>query len=155
MLVILNDNPALAAELGCGGVHVGAEDPSIKEARRLLGGDGVIGATCKDSRHLAICAAEEGADYVAFGAFFPSQTKPTAVRADLDLLRWWAETTVVPCVAIGGITPARCSGIVASGADFLAVSGAVWNHPLGPGQAVREFHAAIQASDEAQRLEQC
>jgi thiamine-phosphate pyrophosphorylase len=137
---ILNDCPDLAAELGCDGVHVGQEDASYAEARRLLPG-GIVGVTCHDSRHLAMEAAEAGADYVAFGAFFPTQTKEPKTRADIDLLRWWSEMMVVPCVAIGGITVANAPLLVEAGADFLAVSAGVWEHPNGPRDAVRQFNA--------------
>jgi thiamine-phosphate pyrophosphorylase len=137
---ILNDRPDLAAELGCDGAHVGQEDTSYAEARRLLP-SGIVGVTCHDSRHLAMEAAEAGADYVAFGAFFPTQTKEPKTKADIDLLRWWSEVMVVPCVAIGGITIANASPLIAAGADFLAVSAGVWEHSEGPREAVRQFNA--------------
>jgi thiamine-phosphate pyrophosphorylase len=141
---IMNDRPDLAAELDCDGVHVGEEDAPYEEARRLLGPDRIVGVTCGDSRHRALVAAEAGADYVAFGAFFPSGTKvATKYRATRDLLRDWSETTVVPCCAIGGITQYNCEPLVAAGADFLAVIGAVWTHPDGPREAVREFNAVF------------
>src|ERR1700761_4650000 len=137
---ILNDRPDLAAELGCDGVHVGQEDASYAEARRLLP-NGIVGVTCHDSRHLAMEAGEAGADYVAFGAFFPTQTKEPKTKADIELLRWWSEVMVVPCVAIGGITVANARALVSAGADFLAVSAGVWEHPEGPQEAVRQFNA--------------
>lgn len=138
---IMNDRPDLAAELDCDGVHIGEEDASYEEARRLLGPDRIVGVTCGDSRHRALVAAEAGADYVAFGAFFPSATKlGTKYRATPELLHDWSETTVVPCCAIGGITQRNCGKLVEAGADFLAVIGAVWSHPNGPRQAVREFN---------------
>ena len=137
---ILNDRPDLAAELGCDGVHVGQEDASYAQARRLLPG-GIVGVTCHDSRHLAMEAGEAGADYVAFGAFFPTQTKEPKTKADIDLLRWWSEVMVVPCVAIGGITIQNAPILVEAGADFLAVSAGVWEHPDGPADAVRQFNA--------------
>ena len=141
---ILNDRPDLAAELGCDGVHVGQEDASYAEARRLLPG-GIVGVTCHDSRHLAMDAAEAGADYVAFGAFFPTQTKEPKTTADIELLRWWSELMVVPCVAIGGITVQNAPELIAAGADFLAVSAGVWEHPDGPEEAVRQFNALFGA----------
>jgi thiamine-phosphate pyrophosphorylase len=141
---ILNDRPDLAAELGCDGVHIGQEDASYAEARRLLPG-GIVGVTCHDSRHLAMEAAEAGADYVAFGAFFPTQTKEPKTKADIDLLRWWSEMMVVPCVAIGGITVQNAPILVEAGADFLAVSAGVWDHPGGPRDAVRQFNALFGA----------
>jgi thiamine-phosphate pyrophosphorylase len=138
---IINDRPDLAAELDCDGVHVGEEDMPYAEARRLLGPDRIIGVTCGASRDRAIAAAEAGADYVAFGAFFPSPTKKaTKHRADPELLRDWSETTVVPCCAIGGITQQNCGPLVEAGADFLAVISAVWSHAAGARQAVREFN---------------
>ncbi len=137
--VILNDRPDLAAALGCDGVHVGQDDASYAEARRLLGPDRTVGVTCHDSRHLAMEAAEAGADYVAFGAFFPTATKEAKTRADVELIAWWSELMTVPCVAIGGITVENCQPLIAAGADFLAVSGGVWNHEQGAAFAVRRF----------------
>jgi thiamine-phosphate pyrophosphorylase len=137
---IMNDRPDLAAELDCDGVHVGEEDAPYAEARRLLGPDHIVGVTCGASRHRAIAAAEAGADYVAFGAFFPSMTKAAKHHADPELLRDWSETTVVPCCAIGGITQENCGPLVEAGADFLAVIGAIWSYPKGPRAAVAEFN---------------
>lgn len=138
---ILNDRPDLAAELGCDGVHIGQEDASYAEARRIVGPGAIVGVTCHDSRHLAMEAAEAGADYVAFGAFFPTTTKEPKTKADIELLRWWGETMLVPCVAIGGITVANAPALVEAGADFLAVSAGVWDHADGPEEAVRAFNA--------------
>jgi len=137
---LLNDRPDLAAELGCDGVHVGQEDTPYAEARRLLP-KGIVGVTAHDSRHLAMEAAEAGADYVAFGAFFPTATKQPKASADIGLLRWWAEMMVVPVVAIGGITVANAPALIEAGADFLAVAGGVWDHADGPQAAVRAFNA--------------
>jgi thiamine-phosphate pyrophosphorylase len=137
---ILNDRPDLAAELGCDGAHVGQEDASYDQARAALP-NGIVGVTCHDSRHLAMEAAEAGADYVAFGAFFPTRTKEPRTQADIELLRWWGEMMVVPCVAIGGITVQNAPALVAAGADFLAVSAGVWEHCDGPREAVRQFNA--------------
>jgi thiamine-phosphate pyrophosphorylase len=137
---IMNDRPDLAAELDCDGVHVGEEDMPYAEARRLLGPDRIVGVTCGASRDRAITAAEAGADYVAFGAFFPSATKAAKHHANPELLRDWSETTVVPCCAIGGITQRNCEPLVDAGADFLAVISAIWSHPKGPRTAVREFN---------------
>ena len=139
---ILNDRPDLAAELGCDGVHVGQEDASYADARRLLGNDAIVGVTCHDSRHLALEAADAGADYVAFGAFFDTGTKSPKSRAGRDILNWWSDITEVPCVAIGGITTDNCGSLIEAGADFLAVSAGVWAHPDGPGAAVRAFNTA-------------
>lgn len=143
---LMNDRADLAKATGCDGVHLGQEDTGYAEARRLLGPAAIIGVTCHDSRHLAIEAAEAGADYVAFGAFFPTQTKAAKGAADIELLRWWSEIMTVPCVAIGGITPANCASLVEAGADFLAVVSAIWDHPQGAGVAVREFARVIAAS---------
>jgi len=137
---ILNDRPDLAAELGCDGVHVGQEDASYVEARAAMGPSRVVGVTCHNSRHLAIEAAETGADYVAFGAFFPTTTKEPKTQADLELLNWWSDLMVVPCVAIGGITVANAPALVEAGADFLAVSAGVWEYPDGPKAAVKAFN---------------
>lgn len=145
---ILNDRPDLAAAAGCDGVHIGQEDASYDDARRAVGADGVVGVTCHNSRHLAIEAAEKGADYVAFGAFFPTGTKEPKTRADVDLIAWCAEVLLVPCVAIGGITPANCAPLVRAGADFLAVVSAVWDHADGPAAAVKEFNEAIKKTKE-------
>ncbi|MSO84963.1 MAG: thiamine phosphate synthase [Rhodospirillales bacterium] len=143
---ILNDRPDLAAATGCHGVHIGQEDAPYADARQAMGPDGVVGVTCHDSRDLAIAAAEQGADYVAFGAFFPTGTKTPKTRAGFDLIEWWAEITVVPCVAIGGITPENCAPLVKAGADFIAAVSAVWDHAQGPAAAVKAFNAAIKAS---------
>ena len=143
---LMNDRADLALACGCDGVHVGQDDTPYDEARRLLGPDRIVGVTCHASRHLAVEAAGKGADYVAFGAFFPTQTKIAKGAADPELLRWWSTATTVPCVAIGGITPANCGALVTAGADFLAVVAAVWNHPQGPGAAVKAFNEAIVAA---------
>ena len=141
--VILNDRPDLAERAGCDGVHIGQSDASVAEARRVMGPDAMIGATCHDSRELAMDAAEAGADYVAFGAFFPTDTKATAHRPDPEILSIWQETVEIPCVAIGGITAATAGDLARAGADFIAVSAAVWSHPQGPAQAVREFNEVL------------
>jgi thiamine-phosphate pyrophosphorylase len=148
---IMNDRPDLAAALDCDGVHVGEEDMPYAEARRLLGPDRIIGVTCGASRDRALTAAEAGADYVAFGAFFPSMTKGAKYRARPELLRDWSETTIVPCCAIGGITQQNCGPLVEAGADFLAVIGAIWSHPQGPRAAVREFNAVFARHGRAHR----
>jgi thiamine-phosphate pyrophosphorylase len=141
---IMNDRPDLAAELDCDGVHVGEEDAPYAEARRLLGPERIVGVTCGDSRDRAIVAADAGADYVAFGAFFPSMTKAGAkFRATPEVLRDWSETTIVPCCAIGGISQENCPPLVEAGADFLAVIGAIWSYPEGPRAAVRDFNAVF------------
>lgn len=138
---LLNDRADLAAACRCDGVHIGQRDIAYAEARRLLGADAMIGVTCHNSRHLAIVAAEEGADYVAFGAFYDTATKDPPSRATPEILRWWSEIMTVPCVAIGGITVDNCPPLIEAGADFLAVTSGVWDHPQGPAAAVRAFAA--------------
>ena len=142
--LILNDRPDLARDTGCDGVHVGQEDTSVAEARRIMGPDAMVGATCHDSRHLAMDAAEAGADYVAFGAFFPTDTKATTHRPEPEILSIWQETMETPCVAIGGITVETAGALARAGADFVAVSGGVWSHPDGPAAAVRAFNQALE-----------
>jgi len=146
---LLNDRPDLAAATGCDGVHIGQQDASYDEARRLVGPERTVGVTCHASRDLSIDAAEAGADYVAFGAFYPTITKVSAHTthpADPEILSWWSEIMTVPSVAIGGITPENCAKLIEAGADFLAVVSAVWNHPDGPGAAVNAFARAIDAA---------
>ena len=149
--LILNDDPHLAARLGCDGVHVGQSDASVAEARRIMGAGAMIGATCHDSRHLAMEASEAGADYVAFGAFFPTSTKAAPALAELELLTIWQETMQTPCVAIGGITPDNAETIALAGADFAAVSAGAWAWPDGPAAAVSALNAALASGAAAQR----
>jgi thiamine-phosphate pyrophosphorylase len=144
--VLLNDRPDLAARSGCDGVHVGQGDASLAEARAAMGRNAMIGVTCHDSRELAMDAAEGGADYVAFGAFFPTTTKETVHRPDPEILTIWQETVEVPCVAIGGVTAANAAGLARAGADFVAVSSAVWDHPEGPAAAVRELTEVLAST---------
>ncbi|MEQ1549669.1 thiamine phosphate synthase [Sphingorhabdus sp.] len=140
---IVNDSIALAKRIKADGVHLGQEDGDPAEAREELGRDAQIGVTCHNSRHLAMEAAEGGADYVAFGAFFPTTTKEVKHHADLETLEMWSQFTEVPCVAIGGITLDNAKAVVDAGADFIAVSGAVWNHSEGPAAAVKAFNALL------------
>jgi len=142
---LLNDRPDLAVKHGCDGAHVGQDDMPAKAARKILG-ELTLGVTCHGSRHLAMQAGEDGADYVAFGAFFPTTTKTPPAMADLEVLRWWGQVMELPCVAIGGITATNCAPLVQAGADFLAVVSAVWNHPDGAASGVR---AMVKAIDEA------
>ena len=143
--VILNDRPDLALELGCDGVHIGQQDTPYAEARRLLGPERIVGVTCHDSLHLAMEAAEAGADYVAFGAFFPTTTKMASSHADPELLTGWQQAMQAPCVAIGGITAHNARGLAAAGAAFLAVASGVWSWPEGPRAAVAALHAEMAA----------
>ncbi len=143
---ILNDRPDLAAATGCDGVHIGQEDGGYDEARRTLGPDRIVGVTCHNSPHLAMLAAEAGADYVAFGAFFAGRTKEQPKTwATPELIAWWSELMTVPCVAIGGITADNCRPLVEAGADFLAVAGGVWDHPEGPAAAIKAFNEVFRA----------
>ena len=138
---LLNDRPDLAREMGCDGVHIGQNDTRYDDARRLVGPDRIVGVTCHNSRHLAMEAGEAGADYVAFGAFFPTTTKAVQFYAEAELLTWWSDLIEIPCVAIGGITLANCETLVAAGADFLAVASAVWEHTEGSAAAVKAFNS--------------
>ena len=142
---LLNDNATLADKLGCDGAHLGQGDGDHTAARRVLDGR-ILGITCHASRHLAMEAGESGADYVAFGAFFPTESKETIHRAAPEILAWWREMFEIPSVAIGGITAENCAPLVQAGADFLAVIGAVWNHPAGPAEGIRAMNAAIEAA---------
>jgi thiamine-phosphate pyrophosphorylase len=140
---LLNDRADLAKKAGADGVHLGQGDGSIKEARALMGAEAQIGRTCHDSRHLAMEAGEEGADYVAFGAFYDTTTKPSHYRPAPEILTWWTTISQLPCVAIGGIFPDNAAPLVAAGADFIAVVRAVWDHPDGPGAGVAAFGAVL------------
>lgn len=141
---IVNDRPDLAKKLGADGVHVGQEDAPCAEARALLGPDRIVGVTCHNSRHLAMEAAEAGADYVAFGAFYPTATKEAKTRAEPEILTWWQDIMEAPCVAIGGITVDNAPALIEAGADFLAVAGGVWDHPKGPQAAVAAFNKLFE-----------
>jgi thiamine-phosphate pyrophosphorylase len=141
--VILNDCPDLAARLGCDGVHIGQDDATLAEARRIVGPDRMVGVTCHNSLHLAMEAAEGGADYVAFGSFFPTVTKDAPTRCDPKILTGWQADMLVPCVAIGGITVDTARQIAAAGADFIAVSAGIWSFGDGPAAAVKAFNAEI------------
>jgi thiamine-phosphate pyrophosphorylase len=141
---ILNDRMDLAKASGADGVHLGQGDGDPREARALLGPGAQIGVTCHDSRHLAMEAGEAGADYVAFGAFFPTPTKEATHRPDPSILSWWSRLFELPCVAIGGVTPANGGDLVEAGADFLAVCSAVWGHPEGPAAAVAAFQRVLE-----------
>lgn len=143
---LLNDRADLVRESGSDGVHVGQEDMPARQARALIGPDATLGVTCKGSRDLAMQAGEDGADYVAFGAFFPSGTKDVTRFIDPEILHWWSDLMELPCCAIGGITAANCAPLVRAGADFLAVVGAIWNHPEGPAAGVRALNQAIAAA---------
>jgi thiamine-phosphate pyrophosphorylase len=140
---IVNDDMALAKRIGADGVHLGQGDGDPRDARALLGPSAQIGVTCHDSRHLAMEAGEAGADYVAFGAFYPSTTKVGHHHPDPAILGWWSTLFEIPSVAIGGITPDNGRPLVEAGADFLAVCGSVWGYPEGPAAAVRAFQDVL------------
>jgi len=142
--VILNDRPDLVDEIGADGVHIGQSDMDYLSSRELLGGDAIIGVTCHNSKQLAFDAASAGADYVAFGAFFETQTKDAKTRADLEILTWWQHAMETPVVAIGGITPDNAKAVISAGADFIAVSSGVWDWPDGPAKSVRLLSSLCQ-----------
>jgi thiamine-phosphate pyrophosphorylase len=146
---ILNDAVHLVAQVGADGVHLGQEDMNVREARKQLGEQAIIGISCHDSQHLAMEAGDGGADYVAFGAFYPTTSKSAEKLAqygtpDTEIVEWWSTYTTIPCVAIGGMTPENCAPLVTAGADFVAVINAVWGHPQSPAEAVKAFNAAIK-----------
>ncbi len=145
---LMNDDPELAKASGCDGVHIGQEDASYEDARNLLGDEAIVGVTCHDSRHLAMEAAEKGADYVAFGAFFPTNTKDAKARPEPEILQAWSMMTNVQSVAIGGITQDNCGVLVEAGANFLAVVAAIWDYTAGPAAAVKAFNEAIAAASQ-------
>ncbi len=144
--LFINDSPQLARALQVDGVHLGMNDMDIAEARDLIGPDMIIGATCKDSKHQAMIAGEAGADYVAFGAFYPTSTKADTTPADPEILTWCQMFLTLPCVAIGGVTVTNAAPLLAAGADFLAVSSGVWDYHDGPAAAVAMFNRLIDES---------
>jgi thiamine-phosphate pyrophosphorylase len=152
--LVLNDRVDLVRKTGADGVHLGQDDTPMRDARAELGEDAIIGVSCHDSGHMAMEAGEAGADYVAFGAFYPTQSKSAEKLAkygtpDAQLLQWWTTYTTVPCIAIGGMTPQNCGPLVTAGADFIAAITAVWSHPRGAGEAVKEFNQAIKKATKA------
>jgi len=146
---IVNDSVGLAKRLDADGVHLGQSDGDPREARSILGPSKQIGITCHASRHLAMEAGEAGADYVAFGAFYPTTTKPSEHRPELAILSWWAALFEIPCVAIGGITPDNAPPLVAAGADFIAVCNAVWGSD-DPAASVRRFDEVLRGKPASQ-----
>lgn len=140
---IINDRADIARKVNADGVHIGQEDITYQEARDIVGDNQIIGVTCKDSKHLSMTAGEQGADYVAFGSFFPTATKITTSTAKPEILTWWQDLFEIPCVAIGGITIDNADTIVEAGADFIAVCAGVWEYPEGPRAAVRKFNDVI------------
>lgn len=141
--VIINDNARIAKDLHADGVHLGQTDGSVTEVRALLGRDAIIGVTCHNSRHLAMEAAERGADYVAFGAFYPTTTKEVVHHAEPEILTWWQDLMEIPCVAIGGIKQENAAPIIKAGADFIAVSSCIWQSPKGVKAALLELSKVV------------
>ncbi len=148
--LILNDRPDLAHKTGCDGVHIGEDDGSYDEARKIMGEEHIVGVSCYDSRHRAMELGEKGADYVAFGAFFPTKTKDPRTWVEPEIIEIWTTFTTVPCVAIGGITADNLAPLVQADADFLAVSGAIWDHPDGPAAGAKAIRAAMTAAANAE-----
>ncbi len=140
-MVLINDRPDLVKTCGADGVHIGQDDMDYLSSRKLLGDDAIIGVTCHNSRELAFKAAQSGADYVAFGAFFDTPTKTPKTRAELELLTWWQETVEIPAVAIGGITVKNAESVIIAGADFIAISSGIWDYKDGPAPAVSQLSA--------------
>lgn len=154
---MMNDSAELCAQARADGVHLGQDDMGVGEARKIIGPDRIIGMSAHASRHMAMEAGDQGADYVAFGAFYPTTSKPKEKiekwgTPSPEILSWWSETTVLPCVAIGGINPGNCEPLVQAGADFIAAITAVWDHPEGPATAVKEFNAAIKRATSGKKL---
>ncbi len=146
--LVLNDRADLVEATGCDGAHVGQEDMPARDARRLMASGRMLGVTCKASLDLARRAVEDGADYVAFGAFFPSTSKQVTRLADADVLRQWGAESRLPSCAIGGITAANLAPLVRAGASLLAIIGGVWGHPDGPAAGVRAINEAIRSARE-------
>lgn len=144
-LLLVNDRPDLAHRIGADGAHIGQDDMDYFSSRELLGGDAIIGVTCHDSKQLAFEAAQAGADYVAFGAVFETKTKTPKTRVELEIFTWWSEAIEIPCVAIGGITTDNAAQVITAGADFIAVSSGVWQHPDGPASALSQLSALCQS----------
>lgn len=140
---IINDYPQLLEKSGADGVHIGDEDIPTKQAREIIG-DKILGVSCYSSRDRAIQAGEDGADYIAFGQFYETRTKPAKGRPEPEILEWWSTNSILPCVAIGGIKPDNCGPLIKAGADFIAVVTGVWNHPEGPKKAIEDYNRAIQ-----------
>ena len=146
-LLLVNDRPDIAHQIGADGAHIGQDDMDYFSSRELLGGDAIIGVTCHDSKDLAFKAAQSGADYVAFGAVFDTQTKTPKSRVELEIFTWWQEAIEIPSVAIGGITTDNAKLVITAGADFIAVSAGVWQHKDGPADALSQLSALCQSRD--------
>lgn len=144
--LIVNDNLRLAALTDADGVHLGREDGSVVEARVILGPGKIVGVSCYNALERALAAEAQGADYVAFGSFFPSATKPGAMPASLDLLREAKRRLKIPVVAIGGITPDNAAALIEAGADAVAVISALFEAGNIRGAAQRFAELFISAA---------
>lgn len=142
-LFLLNDFYEIALEVGASGVHVGIDDKKISQIRQNSPKNFVIGASCYDSKHLAMEAGEQGADYISFGAFFETQTKISRGKPTVEILNWASEILNLPIVAIGGINDKNCVELVKNGADFLAVISYVWQHPEGVEVAIKNLYQQL------------
>ena len=137
---IINDNPVIAKIIDADGCHLGQKDIDFFTARKILGKKKIIGVTCHNSKNLALKAKKNGADYVAFGSFFKSQTKKTACKANLEILRWAKKKINMPTVAIGGINSSNYKNILSNGANFIACSNYIWNNKkMNPVLAIKNL----------------
>ena len=150
-LFIINDDVQLAVMTGSDGVHLGREDPDCKTARDELGPDALIGVSCYNSLDSALAAQDDGADYVAFGSFFPSPSKQNAVVAEPDIISQAKANISLPVAAIGGITPANCRTLIEHGADMLAVISGIYQAE-DPYATVKEFNRLIFSHREHRTL---
>ncbi len=148
---IINDHVDIAKEMGADGAHVGIHDMQVKAARQLLGPDKILGATCMDSKHLAMTAAEQGANYVSFGPFFtsrspyyPKENYAPKYMVSPNILTWWSTLMEIPCIAAGGIKPQNCAELVKAGADFICASTSIWEYPGGAAAAIKDFHREME-----------
>ena len=141
---IINDNPYIAKIVGAHGCHIGQKDIGFVETKKILGKNKIIGVTCHNSKKLALKAKKNGANYVAFGSFFKSYTKKTAIKANLQILRWAKKKINMPIVAIGGISSSNYKKILLNGADYIACSNYIWNNKkLDPISAINKFEIKI------------
>ena len=145
--LLINDRPDLAKISGTNGVHLGQSDVSALEARKILGAKSIIGITCHDSINLACNAANSGANYVAFGAFFKSSSKKTNFIAEPSILEWWSKISNTPSVAIGGINQKNFKDLLKKGANYIAAISSIWDHPKGPASAINEYIKEISNSN--------
>ncbi len=140
---ILNDRADLAKLVNADGVHIGKEDGSVENARKILGPNKIIGVSCYDSIDRAMEVGEAGADYIAFGAFYPTTTKLNTAKPKIDILEQWTSISVLPCVAIGGINQNNCKPLIKAGADLIAVVSNIWGSE-DPVKATLELAASCE-----------